>query len=54
MTPQFLPRVPGRALAPTQKQPPFPIAPRRVLPFFVVSTVICLKNVPARTLRAVV
>ncbi len=43
-----------RALAPTQKEPPFLIAQLLVLAFFVVLAVICLKNFPARTVRAVV
>ncbi len=42
------------ALAPTQKEPPFLVAQLLVLAFFVVITVICLKNFPARTVRAVV
>lgn len=42
------------ALAPTQKEPPFFIAQLLVLAFFVLIAVICLKNFPARTVRAVV
>jgi len=43
-----------RVLAPTQKEPPFFIAQLLVLAFFIVIAVICLKNFPARTVRAVV
>jgi hypothetical protein len=42
------------ALAPTQKEPPFFIAQLLVLAFFALIAVICLKNFPARTVRAVV
>ncbi len=43
-----------RALAPTQKEPPFLIAQLLVLAFFVITAVISLKSFPARTVRAVV
>jgi hypothetical protein len=43
-----------RALAPTQKEPPFLIAQLLVLAFFAALAVICLKNFPARTVRSVV
>lgn len=42
------------ALAPTQKEPPFLIAQLLVLVFFVMITLIALKQFPARTVRAVV
>jgi hypothetical protein len=43
-----------RALAPTQKEPPFLIAQLLLLACFVVIAVIAVKRFPARTVRAVV
>jgi hypothetical protein len=43
-----------RALAPTQKEPPFLVAQVLVLVFFAAITLIALKQFPARTVRAVV
>ena len=45
---------PLHALAPTQKESPFLIAQLLVLAFFVVITLVALKQFPARTVKAVV
>ena len=42
------------ALAPTQKEAPFIVAQLLVLGFFVVVTLVSLKQFPARTIRSVV
>jgi hypothetical protein len=43
-----------RALAPTQKEPPFLMAQLLVLVFFVITAAISLKSFPRRTVRGVV